>query len=281
MRLFSFICVASILIACQSTAATFTAGLFACPSGTLPTDTSDRSQTSSNSTVSVSCGSVIRGSLEATGRASSGPGTLSAYASAIATRMDSALVVFTNTSRTFAVFNDTISVNWLGTGEALTSGSASLEVDVLGGVSGGGIGSFSLSSGSTSLISESASGSSIFDSVSTTSVLFSNGAFSLSGSVSAWANAVAPIVPNATNFTVADLGSSMRLTGLSIFDDSGADITALVSVTSESGFDYVEGATPHDRGDDVDISPVPLPATGWMLIVGLGGLLTMRRRRHV
>ena len=195
--------------------------------------------------------------------------------------MDSALVVFTNTSRTFAVFNDTISVNWLGTGEALTSGSASLEVDVLGGVSGGGIGSFSLSSGSTSLISESASGSSIFDSVSTTSVLFSNGAFSLSGSVSAWANAVAPIVPNATNFTVADLGSSMRLTGLSIFDDSGADITALVSVTSESGFDYVEGATPHDRGDDVDISPVPLPATGWMLIVGLGGLLTMRRRRHV
>jgi hypothetical protein len=35
---------------------------------------------------------------------------------------------------------------------------------------------------------------------------------------------------------------------------------------------------PIDGFVPVDVSPVPLPAAGWMLLAGLGGIAAMRRR---
>jgi len=45
-------------------------------------------------------------------------------------------------------------------------------------------------------------------------------------------------------------------------------ITALSSPNGTNGFDI----------DSVRVSPVPLPAAGWMLVVGIGGLVVMRRK---
>ncbi len=48
------------------------------------------------------------------------------------------------------------------------------------------------------------------------------------------------------------------------------------------GFDD-GGAGPDDNHDDivlrVDVSPVPLPAAGWMLLAGVGGMAAVKRRR--
>lgn len=45
-----------------------------------------------------------------------------------------------------------------------------------------------------------------------------------------------------------------------------------------------DGANSDDNHDDiivrVDISPVPLPAAGWLLVAGMGGLVGMRRFRR-
>lgn len=258
-----------------SGAATFTAGLFACPASTFP----DEPSLSSSSGVSVSCGSVLRGDLEATGFAISSPGTLSAYASAFASRLEGVLVVNTGTARTFATFSDKTYVNWRDTGAPVSVGSAVFEVDVLGSTLGGGLGTASLSIDNVSIYSLTNSGAGISDEVILASAGFQNGEFGLQGAVTAWAAVSPPTVETGTNYTEVDFGSSLRLTGLSILDDQGNDITSLVDVVSESGFDYVRGVAPHDRGGVPEPAVIPLPASGLLMMGSLLGLVAGARSR--
>ncbi|MBG6178688.1 hypothetical protein IWQ55_006516 [Labrenzia sp. EL_208] len=44
---------------------------------------------------------------------------------------------------------------------------------------------------------------------------------------------------------------------------------------------FTNGANPAFEYANVSATPVPLPAAGWMLLAGVGGLVAMRRRRKV
>ena len=91
----------------------------------------------------------------------------------------------------------------------------------------------------------------------------------------------------ATTFTGVD-GSSIVAsgntpsTGLTSFliNIGSVQTTALTLVDSTSQFN------PNGSKDGFDVAefsvtPVPLPAAGWMLLAGVGGLVAMRRRRKV
>jgi len=72
-----------------------------------------------------------------------------------------------------------------------------------------------------------------------------------------------------------DYKSSLRLLGGTLFDDDGKALSG-VSVTSDSGFDYLAGYEPHDRPP----SPVPVPAAMPLLFAGLFVLGFAGRRRN-
>lgn len=73
----------------------------------------------------------------------------------------------------------------------------------------------------------------------------------------------------------ADYGTSLRLLGATVRDASG-NILDDVSIVADSGFDYITGAEPHDRGSTV--APVPLPAGLPMLLAALIGTILLSRR---
>ncbi|MEO1238953.1 MAG: VPLPA-CTERM sorting domain-containing protein, partial [Pseudomonadota bacterium] len=72
----------------------------------------------------------------------------------------------------------------------------------------------------------------------------------------------------------------------SAWDYEGKGTSAVTYLASGvySGTMFLLGATGDDddwkfKGVKVDVSPIPLPAAGWMLLAGLGGLAAMKRRK--
>ena len=74
--------------------------------------------------------------------------------------------------------------------------------------------------------------------------------------------------------------SGSQGSGYYIFDVTG-HVSGSISVEStdstKSQFNSISHVSFYDTGEDVP--PVPLPAAGWMLLAGVGGLAAMRRRR--
>lgn len=68
--------------------------------------------------------------------------------------------------------------------------------------------------------------------------------------------------------------------GYYLFDVTG-HLSGSISVAStdstDSFFNSISHVSFYDTGDDTP--PIPLPAAGWMLLAGVGGLAAMRRRR--
>lgn len=69
--------------------------------------------------------------------------------------------------------------------------------------------------------------------------------------------------------STVDFYSSLRFIGASVFDIQG-ELVRDATLVSESGFDYISGVEPH-------IAPVPLPSTGWLILLSLGCLMAFRR----
>lgn len=68
------------------------------------------------------------------------------------------------------------------------------------------------------------------------------------------------------------------------FEGNGYSAVTHLASGVYTGSMFLLGATgDHDdwkfKGVKVDVSPVPLPAAGWMLLAGLGGLAAMKRRK--
>lgn len=272
MKLFALICTAGFLLGGAANAATFTA---LASIGPLGCDERDSSSTSA----SVRCGSFIAGSLEATAFASSGGGATSAFASAISRRDLDGFGTFITPSNSFATSSDSITATWTNTGAAF-NGSLVFDFDLLGAVdSGDGFARATASFfvGSASIFSYDSVLDGAPDVVTSSSSVAITGTSSFRSFASAEARACNIVDRGETCFSSSDLGSSLRVTGLSFFDTDGNDVTSSLTVVSESGFDYVTGAASHDRG--ATISPVPLPASAWMLLAALGGLFGMNQVR--
>lgn len=230
---------------------------------------------SDSSAVSTNCGSATIGDLTATTYGAAGDGTVSAYASAWSTRSAAGVGTFYNSSRTFATIRDSFTVTWRDTGQEF-NGTGSFELDLFGSIQS------DSGSSATANASFDVDGTSIytFDSLTDVADTVVAKRFAVTGtsSIFAYINAEArscSILDSGTTcYSASDLGSSLRLTGLTFFDATGADVTSQLIVTSESGFDYVTGADPHTRND---ITPVPLPAGGFLMLAGLLGLGLARR----
>ena len=165
------------------------------------------------------------------------------------------------------------------TGNLITAGTARIEYDLLGALSGGGSAAVALSVNGTSVF--------YYDSQSVGSGPDSVGTFEFSIAGSEWTQIVATAIaraavddpwPGQTNYSSSDLGHSLRLIGLSLFDENGMDITSQVDVVSSSGFDYVTELEPHDRGGD--LAAVPLPATLPLALAAFGLMAVPGRRKH-
>lgn len=77
--------------------------------------------------------------------------------------------------------------------------------------------------------------------------------------------------------TVSNLGLGIEFLGLI---SNAADIAGVIfSLTGAEAAGFaIDSLRFGERGDIVDPAPVPLPAAGWMLISGLGGIAALRRR---
>lgn len=244
--------------------------------------------------VTQGCNDVVSGSslatasctysLGATATASAEAGRLSVFARSIR-RVSLAPVVVTSgqSARATAIFSDTINFG-------IQSGSLLIPIDVSGShtfstlpvTHTGSIGAQGWTSGELrtnsspgySFASGTGFGSNPSTFVQNVLLPFSGGSMNLTAVFSAFALHCAGGLPeNSSCTTTANFSSSFRLLGGTVFDQSGNAMTG-VSVTSQSGFDYLAGYTPHV----VTPTPVPLPATFPLLVAGLGLLNVLRRR---
>lgn len=69
--------------------------------------------------------------------------------------------------------------------------------------------------------------------------------------------------------------TSARILASRVLDDNGNIVD--VTVSSGSGFDYLTGIEPHSSGD-VSLTPVPLPASLPLLLLGGFSLVALQRR---
>ncbi|MEP1354063.1 MAG: THxN family PEP-CTERM protein [Tateyamaria sp.] len=70
--------------------------------------------------------------------------------------------------------------------------------------------------------------------------------------------------------TIGGVGYILNIIGFS--EDNG--------VSTSASFQTIErGSNVASLYASIDVAPVPLPAAGWMLIAGMGGLVAMRRRK--
>jgi len=236
--------------------------------------------------LSADCGTVSLGALEAKATASAGGGSTSAFASSISSRDTSGLGFFTGYANSFAVVIDQITATWIDSGELLTSGSASFSLDLLGSLDSVGEGSSAVARSNFSVNGVQLFG---YDSVTDgapdmlTSVMSSialTGITTINAYAFAEAQACLIVAGGETCYAASDLGSTLRITGLRFFDDSGVDITSLLNVTSDSGFDYVAGAPSHDRGSQGGVGVVPLPANLTFYLTALFAMVSYRGGRR-
>lgn len=91
------------------------------------------------------------------------------------------------------------------------------------------------------------------------------------GTVREWSRIVfANWGANDSAILTTDTGS-FTYTGGPVLDLGGAMSSAL-SISNT-------GAVGQFRVSSVDVAPVPLPAAGWMLLAGVGGMIALRRRQ--
>ena len=99
-----------------------------------------------------------------------------------------------------------------------------------------------------------------------------------------------PLIDVSTVCTGADTGACVGDSAMGEYDRSvdrtfTFDVTFTRNADGTSVFDtfaLVDGgivATEADRFPGDDVAPVPLPAAGWMLMAGIGGMGVLRRRR--
>ena len=104
-----------------------------------------------------------------------------------------------------------------------------------------------------------------------------------------------PNVDRLIAWLVIDLADDQVLAGTDgSFVDGDTGLTNIIAKSSTVGFRILFGPDGFNGGiNDIvysyaptvtpppppDVSPIPLPAAGWLLLAGLGGLAAMRRRR--
>ena len=272
MRFFALICAAGVLLGNTGYAATF--GAFA------QVGVCQDIQPSNSTGQSASCSLSVSGpdiNVTGTASAASGNGALSAEATAWSFRDRDLVFRTTGVAQGFATYSDVLSIS------GVNSGMVVFRLDYAGSLLdvGGGISSTFRVANQT-LFSNSTNGSgSPLDGVFQASSNFTNSSsISIFASLDATARACNIIDTQDAPFSCtasADYSGSLRLLGISVLDDLGNDVTSSVSVASQSGFGYIAGATPHDRG--TTISPVPIPASVWMLFSALGGLFRLNQVR--
>jgi hypothetical protein len=67
-------------------------------------------------------------------------------------------------------------------------------------------------------------------------------------------------------------GAALAVTVVNVNEDVNAALS-LASFESKQTLPSVAGS--------IAVSPVPLPAAGWMLLAGIGGIVALRRRAKV
>jgi hypothetical protein len=72
-------------------------------------------------------------------------------------------------------------------------------------------------------------------------------------------------------YTEAQFLNSLRFIGAVVRDTEGSIVNSAF-LGSDSGFDYIEGVEPHSS-----VTPVPVPASGMLMLVGILSLLRMRK----
>jgi hypothetical protein len=244
---------------------------------------------SESSPVSATCEISTLGLFEAEAFSASGGGTVSAFASSYGSRSSGGtggIRTLSGPAESNASLFDTILVSWTGTGNLLASGSAVFTLDMLGNVqsdelnseSGQAIVRSSFQVNGTGLFDYD-SGTASFgpDIVTNASVNMTDGNLRLISSAYAFARSCETLKNGESCSAEANLGSSLRIIGLSFFDGSGQDITNLLTIASESGFDYVAGASPHDRGESPNV--IPLPASLPTALLGFLMLAAIARRK--
>lgn len=231
---------------------------------------------STSSPAIASCSLPVSGpniSVTGTAFASAGDGSLAAEATSWGFRDIDFINRFTGSAQGFASFSDVISISGVSSGtlimpldlEGMVAGSGG---SISGGVSLGGVSKLSFSGTEVGIVSRVVDARTAFSDNSFISIVASLNAEARSCSIFTEA-------PQSCVSQV-DYGSSLRFLGITVLDESGNDVTTRVTVTSQSGFDYVRGAEPHN-----ETAVIPLPASAILLLSGLIFLGARPRRQSL